>query len=68
LTRDGGGRLEKVSFAFSPENKKEWDAIRASLKTTFGAQEIKSESFIETIRTYFKLESNPDSLTRHWEG
>ena len=43
---------------FPPDNKKEWEAIRAGLKTTFGAQQIKSESLIETIRTYFKLQSN----------
>lgn len=50
--------LRKFLSLFPPENKKEWEAIRAGLKTTFGAQEIKSESLIETIRTYFKLESN----------
>jgi hypothetical protein len=49
--------LRKFISLFRPENKKEWEAIRAGLKTTFGAQEIKSESLIETIRTYFRLES-----------
>ena len=50
--------LRSFLSLFPKENKKEWEAIRAGLKTTFGAQEIKSESLIETIRTYFKLESN----------
>jgi hypothetical protein len=47
--------LRKFLSAFPPEMKQEWDAIRAGLKTTFGAQEIKSEVLIEAIRVYFKL-------------
>lgn len=49
--------LRKFLSLFPPENKKEWEAIRAGLKTTFGGQDIKPESLIETVRAYFKLDS-----------
>jgi hypothetical protein len=50
--------LGKFFLLFSAENKKDWEAIRTGLKTTFGAQEIKPESLIESIRTYFKLDES----------
>jgi hypothetical protein len=50
--------LGKFLLLFSAENKKDWEAIRTGLKTTFGAQEIKPESLIESIRTYFKLDES----------
>jgi hypothetical protein len=51
--------LRKFLSLFPPDNTKEWEAIRAGLKMTFGAREIKPESLIEAIRNYFKLQSNP---------
>lgn len=47
--------LRKFLAIFPPDNKKEWEAIHAGLKTTFGGRAIKPESLIDAVRAYFKL-------------
>jgi len=47
--------LRRFLAAFPPEKTEEWEAIRAGLRTTFSSTEIKPESLIAAIRTYFKL-------------
>jgi hypothetical protein len=47
--------LRRFLSAFPPENKQEWAAIGAGLKTTFGSRELKPETLIAVIRTYFRL-------------
>jgi hypothetical protein len=40
---------------FPPDNKDEWVAIGAGLKTTFGGTRFAPEALIGAIQTYFKL-------------
>jgi hypothetical protein len=49
------GDLRKFLAMFPPENEKEWDAIRAGLKNTFGSTAIRPEVLIGAIQSYFKL-------------
>ena len=50
VASDLGGFLS--SF---PTDSPEWDAILASLKTTFGNTKLEPRALIDAIRTYFKL-------------
>lgn len=49
------GDLRNFLSIFPPDNKEQWTAIAAGLKTTFGATQFPPEVLIETIQTYFKL-------------
>jgi hypothetical protein len=46
--------LRKFLSAFPSENEKEWDAVRAGLKNTFGSTGIKPDALIAATRAYFK--------------